>query len=156
MDAVLQYEIPVFHPLVVHFPIALILVGALAAVVWAARGTAFWRDSTLWLFSLGLIGGIVAYKTGEALEEHTEGTPIVEELGALHEDMALYTLLVAGAMVLGMAVLGLWRKKQITLLRKQPDPLVARLLVVLVALAAAALVAWTGHIGGTMVWGTAR
>ena len=155
MDAVLQYEIPVFHPLVVHFPIALILVGALTAVVWVARGTVFWRQCILWLFSLGLVGGIVAYKTGETLREHTEGTPIVEELGDRHEDMAFYTLLVVAAMVLLMALLTLWREKRMALEPTKPDPLIARLVLMLVALAAAALVAWTGHIGGTMVWGTA-
>ena len=127
----------------------------MVAVVWAFRGTAFWRHSALWLFSLGLVGGIAAYKTGEAIEEHTEGTPIVEELGGMHEDMAFYTLLVTGSVVLLLGLLSLWREKRGTLERKLRDPLVARILLALVALAAAALVAWTGHIGGTMVWGVA-
>ena len=153
METVLQYEIPVYHPLAVHFPIALILVAALAMVVWAVRGTAFWRQCALLLYGLGLIGGIVAYKTGEAIEEHTEGTPIVEELVDMHEDVAFYTLLLTGAVLLALAALTVWRERRITLERKRRDPLVARILLTLAALAAAVLIAWTAHIGGTMVWG---
>ncbi len=155
METVFQYEIPVLHPLAVHFPIALILVAALATVVWVFRGTAFWRRCALLLFSLGLAGGIFAYKTGEAIEEHTEGTPIVEELVDMHEDTAFYALLVTGAVLAALAGLSFWRERRITLERKPNDPLAARILLALAALAAALLIAWTAHIGGTMVWGVA-
>jgi uncharacterized membrane protein len=153
LDAVFQYDISVWHPLVVHFPIALILVGALALVVWSLRGTSFWRQCALWLLSLGWVVGIVAYQTGEVIEEHTEGTPIVEELVAFHEDAAFYALLVTGAVVLALAALSVWLERRITLERNPPEPLVARIVLALAALVAAALIAWTAHIGGTMVWG---
>ena len=153
MDIVFQYEIPVLHPLAVHFPIALILVAALATVVWGLRGTAFWRQGALWLFGLGLIGGIVAYKTGEAIREHTEGTPIVEDLVGLHEDAAWYTLLLTGVIVAALAGFAVWRKRRIAPEQEGRDPLVIRIILALAALAAAALIVWTAHIGGTMVWG---
>ena len=153
METVFQYEIPVYHPLAVHFPVALILVAALAMAVWAARGTAFWRQCALGLYGLGLAGGIVAYKTGEVIRAHTEGTPIVEELVGLHEDAAFYTLLLTGALLLALAGLSLWQARRLPLEHRRPVPWWARLLLALAALAAAVLVAWTAHIGGTMVWG---
>ena len=151
METLFQYEIPVWHPLVVHFPIALILVAALATVVWSVRGTSFWRRYALLLFTLGMGGAVFAYKTGEAMEEQSEGSPIVEELVGLHEDLALYTLVVTGVTLAAMAGLSWWLERRTAL----QDPLAARLALALAALAAAVLVAWTAHVGGTMVWGVA-
>jgi uncharacterized membrane protein len=153
MDKVLQYDIPVVHPVAVHFPIALIVVAAFVALVWAIRGTAFWRRATLLLLSVGMIGLVVAYLTGESIEEHVEGTPIVEELVGLHETTALYALIVTGVALAGVAALSFWMERRTTLQRDPPDPISARLVLTLITVAAAILVAWTGHIGGTMVWG---
>ena len=153
MESLFQYDIPVWHPLLVHFPIALILAAALATVAWSIRGTSFWRRCALLLFTLGMGGGVLAYLTGETMEEQSEGSPIVEELVGLHEDLALYTLLVTGATLAALAGLSWWLERRITLERAPKDPLAARLILALAALAAALLVAWTGHVGGTMVWG---
>ncbi len=153
METVFQYEIPVWHPLAVHFPLALILAAAAAAVVWSFRGTSFWRRCALLLFTLGMAGGIAAYKTGEAMEEQAEGTPIVEELVELHEDMALYALIATGVTLVALAGVSVWLERRTTLERNLKDPLAARLVLAVAAVIAAALVAWTGHIGATMVWG---
>lgn len=152
METFFPYEIPVWHPILVHFPIAFILAGALAASLWSLRASALWRQIALFLFTLGVAGGLGAYFTGEAMEEQAEGTPIVEELVELHESAALYTLIVAGAVLLGLAVVSVWQARQDPSERR-PDPLSVRLVLALLALAAAALVAWTGHLGGSMVWG---
>jgi len=151
METLFQYEIPVWHPLVVHFPIALILVAALTTLVWGVRGTSFWRRCALLLFTLGMGGAVFAYKTGEAMKEQSEGSPIVEELVGWHEDLALYTLVVTGVTLAAMAGLSWWLERRTAL----QDPLAARLALALAALAAAVLVAWTAHVGGTMVWGVA-
>ena len=153
MEQVLQYEIPVLHPVAVHFPLALLLAAALSAVVWAIRGQAFWRRVTLWLVLLGTGGALLAYFTGEPMEEHVEGVPIVVELVELHEQFALYTLILAGTALTGLAAASFWLERRTTLERDPPDPLGLRLVLTAAVLAAAALVAWTGHIGGTMVWG---
>ncbi len=154
METVLQYKLPILHPLAVHFPIVLIGVGGGGvALVWLVRGTAFWRRATLLLFTLGMAGALFAYFTGEPMEEHVEGTPIVEELVGLHEDMALYTLYLTGLTLVLLAAVSLWLERRTTVERDPNDPLAARILLALLALGAAALVAWTGHIGSTMVWG---
>lgn len=146
MDAVFQYEIPLLHPLAVHFPLALLLVGAAVVATWAVRGTDFWHRCGLLLFAAGFAGALFAYFTGETLKEQSEGTPIVDELVALHEDAALWTLILSGATLLALVGVLFWS-------RRDRLPTWARWLLAALALAAAGAVAWTGHIGGTMVWG---
>lgn len=155
MEAVFQYDIPVLHPLAVHFPLGLLLAGGLVALLWLARGTAFWRRAVLLFYGLGLIGAVFAYVTGEAMEEQSEGVPIVEELLELHEDAAVLVLVLAGATTAVLAGLSFWLERRITLERAAPDPWWVRIVGTLLALAASLAVAWAGHIGGTMVWGVA-
>ena len=152
MDTLLQYDIPVWHPVVVHFPVALILTAAFVAVVWAARGTAFWRRATLLLLTVGMVGLTFAYFTGEAIEEYVERTAIVEDLLDLHETLGLYALIVTGIALVGVGGLSFWAERRTTLERDPPDPAAARIVLAVLTVGAAVLVAWTGHLGGTMVW----
>lgn len=155
MRPLLEYEIPVLHPLLVHFPIALIVVGAAAVVAWAIIPNTFWYRVGVLAFVGGAASSIAAYLTGEAAEEAAEGVPIVEEIVHLHEDMAIYTL---AATILTLVALIV---SQPTLLSGPGSddrvPAVGvRWAVAAVALLAAVLVAWTSHLGGIMVWGVVR
>lgn len=156
MDVVFDYRIPVLHPLAVHFPLGLLLAGALVALVWMFRGTAFWRRSLLLLLVLGSAGAVFAYVTGEAMEEQSEGVPIVDDLIDLHEQMGRYTLVVAIVACLGVALLSLRQERPRAGGVPARDPIALRLVLGLLVCLAAALVAWTAHIGGTMVWGVPR
>lgn len=142
-----DYTIPVWHPIAVHFPIALLLVAAGAALVWAVRGTDFWRGALLALLALGTVGAFVARLTGEAMEEQSEGVPIVEALVEQHETGATWTLVLAATATL--ALVGVLVAER----RGRPSGAVARWGVALLAVAAAVAVGWTGHLGGLMVWG---
>lgn len=55
-----------FHPLVVHFPIALLLAGALAELVDSLRGRTQLRSSMRYCLGLGALGGVVAALLGLA------------------------------------------------------------------------------------------
>ena len=142
-----EYTIPVLHPLLVHFPLALLVAAAPIAVVWALRRTTFWRDAALLLLALGALGALAAYLTGEAMEEQSEGVPIVDRFVEQHETLALWTLGLAAAAMLAFAALS-WYERQGS---KAGGAL--RWAAALLAVAAAALVAWTAHLGGLMVWG---
>lgn len=157
MDAVFRYHIPELHPLAVHFPVALLLAAALAALVWMVGGAPFWRRVTSLLSVAGLAGGLFAWFTGDAMKAQAEGVPIVEELVGLHEQMALYALIAA---MLASASLGLlaWleaagKSGSGRFAGMNPDRLPYRLAAGFLALLAAALVAWAGHVGATMTWG---
>ena len=148
----MDLEIPYWHPIVVHFPVALLPFGAAAAVVYAAVGRRFWRAVALLAFAAGALGAWASVATGDVLYEAMEGTPVVEALVEQHEtygEWALWTSVVV-VLVLSGAMGWSWRTERGPMER---DPLALRLLVLALSLAAAGLVAFAGHLGGTMVWG---
>lgn len=134
------------HPAVVHFPVALLLLGALVAVL-----AVFVRRWHMPLFaaillSLGALGAVVATVTGEEEEERVEhaipsAEPVLDEHagwgeGARNAGIAAALLAVAAAVLVG-------------------KPAVGRVLSVLaacIALVAAYYVAQAGHFGGELVY----
>jgi uncharacterized membrane protein len=152
MGGIFEYEIPLLHPLVVHFPIAMILVGAAAVVVWAVIPQVFWYRVGALALAGGAVSSLAAYLTGEAAEDAAQDVPIVDEFVHLHEDLGLYTLAMT---VVALVVLvlahpsALFGGEENT---RSPSTLI-RWGVGVLALAAAFLVALTSHVGGIMVWG---
>ena len=105
MEPIAQYEIPFLHPLAVHFPLVLLLLGAGAAAFYLVLGRAVWRQAGLVLFALGAVGAWAAGETGHDLYQAVEGDPIVEDVVGLHRDGAEWTLWssAAGALAFGVA-----------------------------------------------------
>lgn len=134
------------HPAVVHFPIVLILIGAMVAV--AAAFAPRWRLPliTAILLGLGALGAIVAAQTGEEEGELANlNSEASETILDQHEDWAETTRTLAIVAALLAAV-------SVSLFR---FPRTARILsaaTALVALAASGAVALTGHYGGQLVY----
>lgn len=128
------------HPMIVHFPIALLLTSVLfdAASHFFKRESL--RDSALWLLVLGLIGGIAASIAGDFAEEAAEKAGIAESLIETHESLAFVTMGIFG-------VLLLWR----VFLRNQFS---GRLLAIylLVATIGVGTLSATGYYGGDLVY----
>lgn len=121
------------HPVLVHLPIAALLLAALAEALVLLRGER-WKPATAILVAAGTAGTIAAIASGLALEGAQP-----PELLQRHELLGWLTLaggLTAGGMLLAMRWVPMRRW-----------PLLAVLLLT------AALVALTGHAGGAMVWG---
>lgn len=173
MDLISQYEIPFLHPLLVHFPLVLLLLGAAAAGLYLVLGRAVWRQAGLVLFLLGTLGAWAAGETGHDLHNAVEGDPIVEQVIDRHESGAEWTLWMSALAAFGFGLVSLTRVSVPRLRRPKSgddaeadapapvvvsrrEPLWGRLLVILPAWAAAGLVAWTAHLGGIMVWGVPR
>ncbi|GBC95706.1 hypothetical protein HRbin16_01499 [bacterium HR16] len=149
-----MYQIPILHPVVVHYPIAFILLAVLTALAWLGWGTRFWRNVTLILLIAGFIGGLGAYFTGEGAEEFGEGSTRVEQLGEPHHSAALLTLVATG---LSLFVLAAYTGASRRLLSSgnpdEKDMPIVRVVVAVLVIASAVLAARTGHLGGLMVWG---
>ena len=151
----------VWHPAIVHFPIALLVLAGPVALAWAVRGSAFWRGVTLLLLAIGTAGAVVARETGEALEHDVEGDPRVDRYLDAHEEASEWALyLAAGALVAVGAAEGLARRRG----RHPEGPadrrrgthradVALRIAGAALALAAAGATVRTAHLGGRMTWG---
>jgi uncharacterized membrane protein len=162
MEPIAQYEIPFLHPLAVHFPLVLLLLGAGAAVFYLVLGRGVWRSAGLILFVLGSISAWAAGETGHDLYNAVEGDPLVEDVVHLHQDGAEWTLWtsILGTIAFGVVSLVRLRRPAPVEGEEAPprtrEPMWGRLLAFVPAVVAAALVAWTAHLGGIMVWGVPR
>jgi|CXWL01.1.fsa_nt_gi uncharacterized membrane protein len=97
------------HPLIIHFPIALLFVAPLLVLIGVAlkSGRRAYLFSALVLMVVGTIATFVAVSTGEAAGELAEGVGSVEAMLESHEDLAettravftVLTLLFAGILV---------------------------------------------------------
>ena len=154
MDLLTQYEIPYVHPLAVHFPLVLLLLAGAVGLIYLGRGTALWRMAAMVFLALGAAGAFWAGETGETLEEASRGEPMVEAIVETHEDAASWTLWSAlGALALFAGATVWVRRLPAPTAVGEQDPMLLRAALALVALVPAALVAYTAHLGGLMVWG---
>ena len=119
MDLVADYRIPFLHPLLVHFPLVLLLLGAGAAAMYLALGRAVWRKAGLVLFVLGAASAWAAAETGPALYQAVEGDPLVEEVVGRHQDGAAWTV---GSSALAALAFGLVSVARVPLFRRRRPP----------------------------------
>jgi len=131
-----------FHPMLVHFPIALILAGFLFDLCSLfIKNEPCLSRTGFWLQVLGMIAAIFAFGTGYFFTNPMEG-----EAGLMrdrHELFATWTLV-------SIVLATLFRIVALYLDKKTA---VIRFTILGLYLAAAILVSITGYLGGTMVWG---
>ncbi len=129
------------HPMIVHFPVALILAGFLADVVYLFfRKEKCLSKAGLYLMVLGTLGAAAAFLSGHLFTfEPKEGA--IVEIFERHETLALVTLLI-------MAIGSIIRITVLVLKKEEP---VYQWVIFGFYLLGAASVAVTGHLGGTMV-----
>jgi len=95
------------HPMIVHFPIALIIIGFLSDLVGAVMKRQFFTNAGLYLIVLGSLGMIAAYISGNIAGDG------VTEMGALgkaletHEGaatLALWSIIILAILRVALAV----------------------------------------------------
>ncbi|MDN4524674.1 DUF2231 domain-containing protein [Fictibacillus fluitans] len=129
------------HPVLVHFPIALLIIGVIVQII-AIWRKPFFDQLALFLFSSGFLTGILAYVSGDGAEHFLRDQVghSIESSVHIHETYALVTLFIFGAVVL----LKLLHRFGFT------KPLLP--LVLVLSLAGAVTLSLTGHYGGKMVY----
>lgn len=135
------------HPAVVHFPIALLIVGGVAAFLALPARSRFPSAVAAVVLTLGTLGAIVARQTGEAEEERLEPVTVpIRELIDDHEAWANYTIIsgLIASILAALAYRATARDSRATLLLKS--------LTATVALLAAFSVYQTGSRGGRLVY----
>lgn len=130
-----------FHPLSVHFPIVLILVGFLFDLI----ALFFRKDHCLskagfFLMILGTLGAVASFLTGEFFSKELIGP--AGEVKETHQLMAKITMfvMIAASVIRIYAVIA------------KKDKGFFKWIVFALFLAGAAFVAYTGMLGGTLVY----
>ncbi len=93
------------HPMLVHFPIALLITSVLFDAIGAAFRQDSLREGALWLLGLGLLGGLGAVLSGDMAEEVVEKAGIAEALLERHETWAFVTMGIFGVLFVGRVFL---------------------------------------------------
>jgi uncharacterized membrane protein len=126
------------HPLLIHFPIALVIAAALAEAAAIVIANANWRTVAISNVRAGAVFALVATIAGWrfAVAPEMEVSPLLE----WHRWLG--TLAAAATVVAALATAGVNRR----------SPLETRMYRIAL-FAAGMLVAVTGHIGGPLVWG---
>jgi uncharacterized membrane protein len=141
------------HPLVVHFPIALLLVAPLFVVLGAVLGGQKGRPfliTALLLMAVGTAGIFVARESGEAASKAVPTTAQIEAVLDNHEELAETTsilfLLLTGVFA-AMVVVPMWMKRPAARVMTTALPLAFLLLYSVGAL----FLVRTAHDGGRLV-----
>ena len=144
------------HPLIIHFPIALLLVAPVLVLISLvagshARGLAV---GAIVLMLLGAGGAVVAVSTGEAAAEIAERTeqsaPVLHEHEELGEFVRNYFVVLTGVYVLMVAIPWVLQRRKGMVVRK--SFVVVGTLVFLAVYSYGMLkVMDTGHLGGRLV-----
>ncbi len=126
------------HPIVLHFPLVLLVVGATAEGVRLFRDSPFLARAVTWLFALGAITALLSATSGWLLAAHEHIRSDQRTTLEWHRWLGLATTVVAGLAWLSsfQANKGAWARPRR-----------------IIALSAGLLVIATGHFGGEMVWG---
>lgn len=123
-----------YHPLVVHFPVALWLTSFLFDLLYASRGQPFYATASRYLIGLGLLAALVSIGTG-----FVDYLPLVAEgVGqAFIDQHRIHSLLAyASTVVYGATFVLRWRGRAMS-----------RGVYAGMAIAGAALIAATGYLG---------
>ncbi len=140
------------HPLIVHFPIALILVAPIFVIAsMVFRKSAFPLGAcALILMAMGTVGAILSVATGEAGAELAERVPGVEATLEKHEDLAetTRTMLIVVTVVYALIVAAPMAMKK--LMDPVPSILLNISFLVLYLVGASFLIN-TAHQGGLLV-----
>ena len=137
-----MYDRPeIFHPMLVHFPIALIIGSFAAMAAYAATRNEFFSRVGAWTVTLGAVAAVaagIAGKVAEANATHTEEAH--EILKNFHEPLA-YAVIGLTVLLSFWGFACKWKFKGVNL--------AAYILVLGLAVGAAGL---TGHFGARMVY----
>jgi len=82
------------HAMIIHFPIALLMVGFLSEIIALFYNRILFRKIAFYLLLLGAVGAIAAYLSGGYAAEGIETGRLAEAIEA-HEEAALITLWLA-------------------------------------------------------------
>ena len=135
------------HPLIVHFPIAGLIMAALLDLGALLVRRPDLSAAALYVQAIAAAGAVAAYLSGDAAEEHAEhaleGAPLAHAVLERHEDLAKIVMVAAVAVVVARGVLTY---------KAWADGAGAKAAVAALSLGLALAVGATGYFGGQLVY----
>ncbi|WP_372755011.1 DUF2231 domain-containing protein [Labilibaculum sp.] len=129
------------HAMIVHFPVALVLVAFFTEILGIVLKKEFYRQATFYILILAALGAIIAYFTGDAAGDGMDGGSLQQALES-HEEAAAFTLWFTIAAAGAKIVLNILNKEISWL----------KILAFVLLMFAAGGVARTGYLGGQLVF----
>jgi uncharacterized membrane protein len=138
-----MFNTTLFHPILVHFPIALIIVGFLADIVSLfIKSEKCLSKTGFYLMVLGAVAALAAWSSGHLFTDPpTEGE--MAKVFTKHETAATITLII---MIIGAGI------RSWMVIKKKEDTKL-KWVVFGLFLAAVITITFTGYMGGAMVYG---
>ena len=149
-------RVELFHPLLVHFPVAFLLLGSslwiismiIHPVAKVEITTAMRRSASAVIF-IGLLFGIGALKTGELAEDVINQVICDPTITHDHDDWAHWTMALFAA---GLAFAGVTEFFSAARRWSSSYTTSCRAMTTLTFIAGMACLTWTGHLGGRLVY----
>ncbi|NVO03709.1 MAG: DUF2231 domain-containing protein [Bacteroidetes bacterium] len=131
-----------FHPMIVHFPIALIMVGFIADLfsLFLSKKEPSLSKIGFYLMILGTLGAIAAFLTGEFFT-----TKKIGEAGLVLAQHEMFAKITMGIMIFASIF-----RIYLVIAKKENSAL--KYFVILLIAIAAATVSYTGFLGGNLVY----
>ena len=134
------FSLESIHPVIVHFPIALLLTAVMLDLVAMIGAWPTLHRAALWNLALGAVAAGLAVWTGLEAEEAAKGPDAIYTIIGLHEKLGISTL------VLSAVLLG-WRLIKLDRLTRR-----ARLLTLPLMLAMVGTVTFGAYLGGRLFY----
>lgn len=129
------------HAMIVHFPVALVLVAFFTELVGWLLKKPFFLQVSFYIIALAALAAIVAYLTGDAAGDGMDGGSLQKALES-HEEAATFTLWLT-ILAAGAKIAWYWVQKELRWLK---------VLAFALLFAAAGSVGYTGYLGGQLVY----
>lgn len=130
------------HPMIVHFPIALVIVGFISDLTGLVTRKEFFNKMASYIVIAGAVGVVAAYLTGNAAGDN------IEEIGALGSALELHEKAAKIAMIIS-AIAG---SLKLALLFIKKYETVFKYVSAVVVMAAVIAISVTGFYGGELVY----
>ena len=143
MDALLPEWAPNLHPLIIHFPIVLLVVAVFTSLVEVILAKEWIYRSRIWLYILGTLSALVAVLTGRQAADSVSPPFSAEMTLSKHSDMGHYTLFFFMALTLAQLLVLRYGKSNKKLVK---------ILILIAGTAGLILLIQTGDLGAKLVY----
>lgn len=131
---------PPLHPVIVHFPIALMFAAGALYLAGFLRKADILLKAAFAMHIAGLVSGVVAILTGDYAESQLVQNAAIHALAELHESLAMIS-------IWAFALLAVW-----AYVRHRSQVKVEKIAFIVLLVAVIGTTGYAGHIGGTMVY----